>query len=124
MSVQRRTEDDMRQFTAGIEAARDAVERAYDRDSPSTQYQLVDGVTLALAAIDTLAKEASRFPDHEPLCPDDTICEEGDGWLCDLAAEARVDGIRLALDTVDSGGRAETQLRTLLTEHTAPQETP
>ena len=117
MSVQRRNEDDMRQFAAGIDAAREAVERAYDRDSPSTQYQLVDGVTLALAAIDALAKEASRFPDHEDLCPDNTICDEGDGWLCDLVAEVRSHTLRLALDTVDKGGRAETQLRTLIDHH-------
>lgn len=55
--------------------------------------------------------------EHDDLCPDAVICDEGDGWLCDLAAEARVDGIRRSLDTVDKGGRAEGQLRALLDHH-------
>lgn len=55
---------------------------------------------------------------HEELCPDDTVCYEGDGWLCDLVAEVRLATLRLALDTVDKGGRAATQLQALLDDHT------
>ena len=45
--------------------------------------------------------------EHDPLCPDATICDEGDGWLCDLAAEARVDGIRRALAAIDALSTAD-----------------
>ena len=54
---------------------------------------------------------------HENLCPDATICDEGDGWLCDLVTEVRLDTLRLALATVDKGGRAHTQIEALLDEH-------
>lgn len=55
---------------------------------------------------------------HEELCPDDTVCHEGHGWLCELVAEVRLDTLRLALATVDKGGRAHTQIEALITEHT------
>jgi hypothetical protein len=54
---------------------------------------------------------------HEDLCPDDTVCYEGDGWLCDLVNEVRLHTLQLALATVDKGGRAATQLQALLAEH-------
>jgi len=56
---------------------------------------------------------------HDPLCPLRHLSVLKSGCpQCDLIRLGRRDGIHLAIDTVDSGGRAETQLRTLLAEHT------
>lgn len=51
---------------------------------------------------------------HDPLCPDPVICDEGRGWLCDLVREARRSGIEQAFAVVDKGGRAASQITTLL----------
>lgn len=42
---------------AGVQAARDAVEAAYDKDSPAVRSQTEWGVEIAVAAIEALAGE-------------------------------------------------------------------
>ena len=42
---------------AGVQAARDAVEAAYDKDSPAVQSQTEWGVEIAVAAIEALGGE-------------------------------------------------------------------
>lgn len=51
---------------------------------------------------------------HDDLCPSAVVCDEGDGWLCDLVTRALRDGVLLAIATVDTGGRAAKQLEELL----------
>lgn len=51
------TGDYDRGWYAALDAARGAVERWYDRDSPTVRVLTVDGVRLALAAIDALREE-------------------------------------------------------------------
>lgn len=47
-------------YAAGLSAARDAVERAYEKDSPTVQHGTVPGVAVALAAIDALRGESNE----------------------------------------------------------------
>lgn len=45
-------------YAAGVQSAREAVERWYDRDSPTVPVLTVDGFRLALAAIDALLEDS------------------------------------------------------------------
>lgn len=55
---------------------------------------------------------------HDPLCPLRQMSLLKSGCpQCNLVRTGRADGIRLALATVDKGGRAATQLQALLAEH-------
>lgn len=54
--------------------------------------------------------------DHDHLCPRYGFPSMGAGCLdCDRIRAGRLDGVRLALSAVDRGGRAEAQVRELLT---------